>query len=190
MMQSITKFIDQQQTPSSLSAAQLKDLLENSYGSRDVLSLSKDYTEDTPALLELLLKIHSHTENRTLKVRCTKLRKKLQRQMECEPQIFAGEIELWVASCELVVRGRGDNCASARFHGLLIRVCLSGVLSFEKKCMDLLRLHPKRCHHPPLRLRADNCCYDATPRNSSFGDCVMCSDKHFIVGVSAIGVPL
>ncbi|KAG5885689.1 hypothetical protein JTB14_002305, partial [Gonioctena quinquepunctata] len=86
MMQSITKFIDQQQTPSSLSAAQLKDLLENSYGSRDVLSLSKDYTEDTPALLELLLKIHSHTENRTLKVRCTKLRKKLQRQMECEPQ--------------------------------------------------------------------------------------------------------
>ncbi|KAG5891919.1 hypothetical protein JTB14_022669 [Gonioctena quinquepunctata] len=88
MMQSITKFIDQQQTPSSLSAAQLKDLLENSYGSRDVLSLSKDYTEDTPALLELLLKIHSHTENRTLKVRCTKLRKKLQRQMECEPQMW------------------------------------------------------------------------------------------------------
>ncbi|KAG5874654.1 hypothetical protein JTB14_001838 [Gonioctena quinquepunctata] len=54
----------------------------------------------------------------------------------------AGKIELglgnlWVASFELVVRGRGDNCAAARFCGLLLWAYLYGVLSFEKKLMDL-----------------------------------------------------
>ncbi|KAG5880899.1 hypothetical protein JTB14_000985 [Gonioctena quinquepunctata] len=84
LMQDIEYLISQEQTPPIINAGQLKDLIENTHGSKDALSLSKDYIEDTPGLIELLTKIHRQIDNRSLKVRCTKLRKKLQKQLESE----------------------------------------------------------------------------------------------------------
>ncbi|KAG5876043.1 hypothetical protein JTB14_031570 [Gonioctena quinquepunctata] len=84
LMQDIEYPISQEQTPLIINAEQLKDLIENTHGSKDALSLSKDYIEDTPGLIELLTKIHSQIDNRSLEFRCTKLRKKLQKQLESE----------------------------------------------------------------------------------------------------------
>lgn len=83
-MQPIMDFLNQQTEPTVINSNQLKDFIENSHGTKDVLSISKDYTEDTPALIKLLLDVHSHIEGRALKMRCTKLRKKLQKQFESE----------------------------------------------------------------------------------------------------------
>ncbi|CAG9818092.1 unnamed protein product [Phaedon cochleariae] len=80
IMLSLKDTIDKHTPPYILTMEQLKDFLENAYGSKDVLSIAKGYTTKTPALIEMLLDLHSHIKDKNLKTRCTKLRKKLERQ--------------------------------------------------------------------------------------------------------------
>lgn len=60
---------------------QLKDFLENAYGQNDVLTISKDYTEDTVALLKMLNQIYPILEHRSIKSRLTRLMTKLKSQL-------------------------------------------------------------------------------------------------------------
>uniref|UniRef100_A0A6P7GSN5 Uncharacterized protein LOC114346257 n=1 Tax=Diabrotica virgifera virgifera TaxID=50390 RepID=A0A6P7GSN5_DIAVI len=57
------------------------DLLENTHGTKDVLSVINKYTVDIPKLRKFLSKIHSYTSERSLKLKCTKLNKKITRQL-------------------------------------------------------------------------------------------------------------
>ncbi|CAG9814188.1 unnamed protein product [Phaedon cochleariae] len=81
-LKNIICILNKQQLPCIIDAEQLKDLLENAHGSTDALSVSKDYTKDTTALIKLLTEVHFHTDDRSLKIRYTKLRKKLQKKVE------------------------------------------------------------------------------------------------------------
>ncbi|CAG9819961.1 unnamed protein product [Phaedon cochleariae] len=56
-LKNISSILNKQQLPCIIDAEQLEDLLENAYGSKDALSVSKDYTKDTTALIKLLTEI-------------------------------------------------------------------------------------------------------------------------------------
>lgn len=56
---------------------QIKDLFDNAYGSIDPVSVAKNYTNDLLALVNMLTEIYPHFVERSIKSRCTKLRKKL-----------------------------------------------------------------------------------------------------------------
>lgn len=83
LLQDTKTFIDSHTPPLILNTEQLLDLFDNTHGSKDVLAIVKDYTTDIPALITMLEKVHPYITDRNLKTRCTKLRKKLQKQFEC-----------------------------------------------------------------------------------------------------------
>lgn len=60
-----------------LSENQLHLLLENALGSADPLTIVKDYSNDIPAVIKMLNDIHSVLNDRVIKGRVTRLKKKL-----------------------------------------------------------------------------------------------------------------
>uniref|UniRef100_A0A6P7GCX3 Cell wall integrity and stress response component 4-like n=1 Tax=Diabrotica virgifera virgifera TaxID=50390 RepID=A0A6P7GCX3_DIAVI len=57
------------------------DLFENAHGTKDVISVVNKYTVDILGFKKLITKIHSYTSERSLKLKCTKLNKKITRQL-------------------------------------------------------------------------------------------------------------
>lgn len=72
--------------PFDITFEQLVDFMENSHGSPDPLSISLLYTNNTPALLDMLTKIYPFITHRGTKSRLTKLRNKIYKQLNHEEQ--------------------------------------------------------------------------------------------------------
>lgn len=65
-----------------LNFEQLTDFLENVHGSPDALSISKNYTNDTDELLNMLEGIYPLLNHRSIKNRITRLGKRIKQQLE------------------------------------------------------------------------------------------------------------
>nr|CAI5863235.1 unnamed protein product [Callosobruchus analis] len=81
-LSAVKAFIENHSPPLVLNTNQLKSLLENTHGVQDITSIINDYTRDIKGLIEMLLLIYPHILDRTLKNRCTRLRKKLERHFD------------------------------------------------------------------------------------------------------------
>ncbi|CAG9833200.1 unnamed protein product [Diabrotica balteata] len=68
--QKITNFIDNHNPKFPLDSQQFTDLLENTHGSYDALSIAKDYTLHIPSLIEIINEIHTQAEDRNMKTKC------------------------------------------------------------------------------------------------------------------------
>ncbi|CAH2020498.1 unnamed protein product, partial [Acanthoscelides obtectus] len=79
-LEPIKNLIETQQTV--LNIDQLTSLLENVHGAKDAITVVNNYTSDFRALIEMLLLIYPHLTNRTIKNRCTRLRKKLEHHID------------------------------------------------------------------------------------------------------------
>lgn len=62
----------------------LKCFIENSFGNSDPLSEARRFTDDIPGLLQTLTEIYPNITDKSLKNRCTRLKKKLIHQMQKE----------------------------------------------------------------------------------------------------------
>lgn len=78
--------INKENPPFELAFDQLVDFMENSHGSPDPLSVSLLYTKNTPALLDMLTKIYPFLTHRGTKSKLTKLRNKIQKQLNHDEQ--------------------------------------------------------------------------------------------------------
>lgn len=65
-----------------LSYEEITDFLDNVYGSPDPLSCARQYTDDIPAVADMLTKIHPYLTERKIKTRATKIRNKLINQLK------------------------------------------------------------------------------------------------------------
>nr|CAH7735449.1 unnamed protein product [Callosobruchus chinensis] len=77
-MKPIREFMESKTSYLELNCHQLKSLLENTHGVQDILGIVNEYTTDIKSLIETLLLVYPHITDRTLKNRCTRLRKKLE----------------------------------------------------------------------------------------------------------------
>lgn len=68
-------------TPYVLNFEQFAIFLESVYGSPDPLSIANTYTSDTEALLKMIEELKPHIDHTGLKSRCTRLRKKIEKQL-------------------------------------------------------------------------------------------------------------
>nr|CAI5826575.1 unnamed protein product [Callosobruchus analis] len=75
-------FIDNHSPPLVMNSEQVKSLLENTHGSKDIASVVSDHSSDFKGTIELLLLIYPHIIDKTLKNRCTRLRKKMEKHLE------------------------------------------------------------------------------------------------------------
>ncbi|KAG5883981.1 hypothetical protein JTB14_007510 [Gonioctena quinquepunctata] len=62
----------------------ISDFFENSTGTNDLLSLAKTYTSDIPALLEVLKQMYPCFTDKRMKTKCTKIQRKIRKQIEVE----------------------------------------------------------------------------------------------------------
>nr|CAI5854048.1 unnamed protein product [Callosobruchus analis] len=77
-MKPVREFMESKASYLELNCDQLKSLLENTHGVQDILGIVNEYTTDIKSLIETLLLVYPHITDRTLKNRCTRLRKKLE----------------------------------------------------------------------------------------------------------------
>ncbi|CAH1110460.1 unnamed protein product [Psylliodes chrysocephalus] len=76
MLQPVKQYIDDHKE-FILNFNQLANLLDNVHGSPDAIIVVNEYTTDYPSLITMLESIHPLLQDRTIKTRCTKLKKKL-----------------------------------------------------------------------------------------------------------------
>lgn len=76
------KFIEEELPSPVLSYEELKDFLENVHGSSDPLSVAKQYTADIYGLINMMTLVYPHFTERSIKTRCTRIKKKLMRQIK------------------------------------------------------------------------------------------------------------
>lgn len=75
------EFIEGRGSQLPLTYDQIVDFFDNVHGSSDPLLITKEYTKDISAVLEMLTDLYPHLESRSLKNRCTRLRKKITKQL-------------------------------------------------------------------------------------------------------------
>nr|CAH7720354.1 unnamed protein product [Callosobruchus chinensis] len=88
-LEPIKKFSNNRDIPLLLNTTQLKSLLENVHGSKEVINIVSDYTTDYKALIEMLILIYPHINDKTLKNRCTRLRKKLENYIDSNKEALS-----------------------------------------------------------------------------------------------------
>nr|CAI5857718.1 unnamed protein product [Callosobruchus analis] len=76
-LESLTTFMENNKSSLGINNTQLISLLENVHGVQNVITVVKDDTSDIEALTETLLLIYPHIPVKTIKTRCTRLRKNL-----------------------------------------------------------------------------------------------------------------
>lgn len=81
MLTPAKSFISEANPQFILTFEQLVDFLENVRGSPDPLGMSYLYTDNTPALVSMLGKIHPKLVHRSIKCRITRVRKKITKQL-------------------------------------------------------------------------------------------------------------
>lgn len=84
LMRPTKKLFDVEPPPFVLNYQQTIDFFENAYGSSDPLSIAHNYTTNLPALLDMITKLYPYFTERKMKTRCTKIKKKIRRQLEIE----------------------------------------------------------------------------------------------------------
>ncbi|CAG9839247.1 unnamed protein product [Diabrotica balteata] len=67
--QKITNLIDNHNPKFLFDNQQFTDMLENTHGSNDALSIGKDYTLHIPSLIEMIHEIHTQAEDRNMKIK-------------------------------------------------------------------------------------------------------------------------
>lgn len=77
----VQKFIEEANPPFVLNTQQITDFFENTVGSDNPLSIAQEYTNDIPKLLDMLRAIYPHFMHRSIKSRCTRITKKLRKQL-------------------------------------------------------------------------------------------------------------
>lgn len=82
IMAPVEKVLSESPKTLLLGFQQISSFLENAKGCKDPLSLARTYTEDIPALLATLHEIYPHFTHRHMKARCTKIQKKIRRQLQ------------------------------------------------------------------------------------------------------------
>lgn len=89
-----------QSEPSSfvLDFKQIIHFLENAQGTSDVLSVAQQYTTDINGLMNMLTRLHPYFPSRNLKTRCTRLRKKLSKQLSQEDNCAESDTDTSVSS--------------------------------------------------------------------------------------------
>ncbi|KAG5872739.1 hypothetical protein JTB14_002202 [Gonioctena quinquepunctata] len=75
------EFIEKNRESMVLTYQELSDFLENVQGSSDPLSVSKQYTIDTQALINMMTEVYQYFMERRMKGICTKLKKRLMKQL-------------------------------------------------------------------------------------------------------------
>lgn len=86
------KFIEEQSPPFVLTFNQLTDFLENVSGSPDALGIAMDYTKDIPALLDMITRLRPYL-SKSMKTKCTKLKKKILKQLKITETSILSETE-------------------------------------------------------------------------------------------------
>lgn len=71
------KIVIENHSPQVLNFEQIVSLFDNIHGSSDAISIVKEYTDNFVGLLNLLESIYPNLTERSIKTRCTKLKKKL-----------------------------------------------------------------------------------------------------------------
>lgn len=93
MLQPIRKHIAENTSSYVLSFDQLADFMENVNGNPDPLSVSRQYTEDTLSLIDMLGRLHPRTEHRRIKGRFTRLIKKMRKQLSPKEYESSSDLE-------------------------------------------------------------------------------------------------
>lgn len=84
----IEKYIKEANPPYILNTQQITDFFENTVGSNDPLGVAREYTKDIPKLLDMLRGIYPHFMHRSIKSRCTRIIKKLRKQLAKETESY------------------------------------------------------------------------------------------------------
>lgn len=82
LMEPTKAFISEQNPSFVLDFDQISDLFENVYGAQDPVSIIKNYTSEFEALVKMLTAIYPYFKQRSIKARCTKIRKKLLKHLQ------------------------------------------------------------------------------------------------------------
>lgn len=87
IMKPVKKCFETPDPPFLLTFEEITDFLSNVKGNQDPLSVARNYTNNIPELLDILRRIYPFFTHRSIKNRCTRIRKKIleQLQMEIEP---------------------------------------------------------------------------------------------------------
>ncbi|KAG5875247.1 hypothetical protein JTB14_031813 [Gonioctena quinquepunctata] len=78
---SLKEFIDKHKPNFPLNSQQLENFIENSLGSKDLLIIAKDYTDEPVSIITMLDEIRPQLTERKMKTRCTKLKTRLLKQI-------------------------------------------------------------------------------------------------------------
>lgn len=76
--------IESKTPPFILNFQQISSFLDNVTGSVDPLSIARQYTNNIPQLLEMMHSIYPHFKHRSIKSRCTRIQKKIKKQLDME----------------------------------------------------------------------------------------------------------
>lgn len=92
-LEPIKVLIDENPSKFVLNFHQIVQFFESVHGSPDALSVAKQYTTDITGLIENLSELHSRLSQRNIKTKCTRIRKKLQLQLDNELDISDEDFE-------------------------------------------------------------------------------------------------
>lgn len=93
LMLPVKKLIDESPSISTLNFNQLVDFFENVHGSPDIVSIAQLYTSDFKGLISTLNNIYPLLSHRTLKARCTRIKKKLYHYLDITTESNASDGE-------------------------------------------------------------------------------------------------
>lgn len=88
-LQPAKQLIEKDPTKFVLNFQNLKCFLENTRGCKDVVTEAYQFTNDIPALSQMLYEIYPTLTNRSLKIRCTKIYKKLKKSIQSELDLIS-----------------------------------------------------------------------------------------------------
>lgn len=84
LMAPVKKLFEGTENVYPLTYDQVKDFFSNVYKNPDPLSVAKTYTENIPEFLKLLTDLHPNFTHRSIKNRCTRIKKKILMQLQEE----------------------------------------------------------------------------------------------------------
>lgn len=83
-MENVRQMMEENPTQYTVNYSTLKCIIENSFGKSDPLCEARRFTDDIPGLLQTLTEIYPHITDKSIKNRCTRLKKKLIHQLQKE----------------------------------------------------------------------------------------------------------
>uniref|UniRef100_A0A6P7GFK5 Uncharacterized protein LOC114341811 n=1 Tax=Diabrotica virgifera virgifera TaxID=50390 RepID=A0A6P7GFK5_DIAVI len=84
LIQPAKEFIDEASTQFELNYTELVSFLDDAHGSPNPLSIAQEYTKNITGLLTILTEIYPKLEDRRIKSRITRIRKKIRRQLNLD----------------------------------------------------------------------------------------------------------